>query len=78
MCANTSGEVMCPASSRRLRSFQAGSMLWKTAGRLLLAVPADAEAVAVRLLGPEPRVQALDDERVLPAVEELLDQDGRA
>ena len=23
---------MCPESSRRLRSFQAGSMLWKTAG----------------------------------------------
>ena len=45
---------------------------------LLLAVPADAEAVAVGLLGPEPRVQALDDERVLPAVEELLEQDGRA
>src|SRR3954464_14372338 len=32
MCANTSGEGMWPESSRRLRSFQAGSMLWKTPG----------------------------------------------
>jgi len=27
MCANTMREVRCPASSRRFRSFQAGSML---------------------------------------------------
>src|SRR5215217_4140063 len=32
MCAKTSGETTWPASSRRLRSFQAGSMLWKTPG----------------------------------------------
>jgi hypothetical protein len=43
---------------------------------VLLPVPADPEAVAVGLLGAEPRVQALDDQRVLPAVEELLEQDG--
>jgi len=43
---------------------------------VLLAVPADPEAVAVCLLGAQPRVQALNDERVLPSVEELLEQDG--
>ena len=32
MCAKTSGEATCVANSRRLRSFQAGSVLWKTAG----------------------------------------------
>jgi hypothetical protein len=32
MCANTIGDSMCAASSRRLRSFQAGSILWKTPG----------------------------------------------
>jgi hypothetical protein len=31
-CAKTIAELMWPASSRRLRSFQAGSVLWKTAG----------------------------------------------
>ena len=54
MCAKTSGEAMCPENSRRLRSFQAGSMLRKTPGVVLLAVPAEPEAVAVRLLGAEP------------------------
>jgi hypothetical protein len=32
MWANTIGDSMCRASSRRLRSFQAGSMLRKTPG----------------------------------------------
>src|SRR4029453_15449573 len=32
MCANTRGERMCPASSLRFRSFQAGSTLWNTPG----------------------------------------------
>ena len=32
MCANTRGEEMCAARSRRLRSFQAGSMLRKRPG----------------------------------------------
>ena len=32
MCAKTSGEATCMASSRRLRSFQAGSVPWKTPG----------------------------------------------
>ena len=32
MWAKTSGEATCVASSRRLRSFQAGSVLWKTPG----------------------------------------------
>jgi hypothetical protein len=44
---------------------------------LLRPVPADAETVAVRLLGAEPRVEALDDQGVLGAVEQLLEQDGR-
>ena len=52
MCANTSRRLRCaPASSRRFRSFQAGSMLWKTPG-VSTAVPADPEAVAVRRLRP--------------------------
>ena len=33
MWAKTRCEEMWPASSRRFRSFQAGSTLWKTAGR---------------------------------------------
>ncbi len=32
MCAKTSPDERWPESSCRLRSFQAGSMLWKTAG----------------------------------------------
>lgn len=32
MCAKTSREATCMASSRRLRSFQAGSVPWKTPG----------------------------------------------
>ena len=43
-----------------------------------LAVPADAEAVAVRRLGTEPRMQALVDERVFGLVEQLLEQDWRS
>jgi len=45
--------------------------------RVLLAVPAEPEAVAVRLFGAEPRVEALDDQRVLAVVEQLLDEDRR-
>ena len=41
------------------------------------AVPADAEAVAVRRARAEPRVLALHDERVLRLVEQFLEQDGR-
>src|SRR5215203_7075348 len=32
MCASTRGDTICPASSRRLRSFQAGSVLRNTPG----------------------------------------------
>jgi hypothetical protein len=32
MCANTSGDRICADRSRRFRSFQAGSTLWKTPG----------------------------------------------
>src|SRR3954451_18719115 len=48
------------------------------ARRVLGAVPADAEPVAVRRLGPEPRLQALSDERVRPLVERLSYQDRGA
>ena len=47
-----SGHVL--ASSRRFRSFHAGSTLWKSAGVSRLAVPAEAEPVAVRGLDAEP------------------------
>src|SRR5438552_1753936 len=48
-------------------------------GRCLLrAIPADAEAVAVRLLRAELRMKTLDDQGVLGLVQELLEQDGRA
>src|SRR6188472_4533695 len=46
--------------------------------RLLLAVPGDAEPVAVRRLDPEPRVEALVDQRVCRLVEQLLQGDRRA
>jgi len=45
---------------------------------ILVAVPADPEAVAIGLLGAEPRVQALNDQRILPTVEERLEQDRGA
>src|SRR5688572_19751241 len=32
MCASTRGDLICPASSRRLRSFHAGSVLRNTPG----------------------------------------------
>ena len=76
MWAKMTGEVTCAESSRRLRSFHAGSMLWKTGGGFGDPVPADAEAVAVRRLGAELRVQALVDQRMRRAVEKLLHQDG--
>src|SRR5207247_8929572 len=40
--------------------------------RLVLAVPADAEAVAVRRRRAHPRVQALVDQRVVALEEQLL------
>ena len=69
---------MCAAKLAQVRSFHAGSMLRKTPGVVAVAVPADAEAVAVRRLRAQLRVQALVDERVLRLVEQLLDQDGRS
>ena len=45
--------------------------------RLAVAVPADAEAVAVRRLRTHRRVQALVDERVLRLVEQVLEKHGR-
>ena len=78
-CARTRApDSMCAARSRRFRSFQAGSTLWKTPGVSPYAVPADAEAVAVRRLGAELRVEALVDQRVLRLVEQLLEEDRRA
>src|SRR5512133_1516992 len=47
-------------------------------GGLLGAVPADAETVTVRLFGSELGVEALDDQRVLRSIEQLLEQDRRA
>ena len=76
MWAKNSGDSTWEATSRRLRSFQAGSMLWKTAG-VWYGVPTEAEAVAVCGLDAEAGVEALVDEGVLGPVEQLLDEDGR-
>src|SRR5207237_5894069 len=46
--------------------------------RLLRAAPPDAEAVTVRFLCAEPRMEALDDQRVLGRIEQLLQEDGCA
>ena len=46
--ANSSGVRICPATSRRSWSFQAGWVLLNTAGVVRVAVPSDAEAVTVR------------------------------
>ena len=78
MWAKMSGEEMWAAMSRRLRSFQAGSVPWNTPGVSALAVPADAEPVAVRGRRAEPRVLALVDQRVDGLDEQLLQQHGRA
>ena len=40
------------------------------------AVPPDTEPIAVGRLGPEPRVQALVNERVGPPVKHLFQEDG--
>ena len=77
MCAKTRRADAWADSSRRLRSFHAGSVLWKTPGRRRGAVPADAEAVPVRGLDPQPRVLALHHERVLRLVEQVLQQHRR-
>src|SRR3954447_2809776 len=43
-----------------------------------LAVPADAEAVTVRRLGAERRMQALVDQGVSRRVERFFEEDGRS
>src|SRR3954462_1810809 len=48
------------------------------AGRVSVAVPADPEAVAVRRLDTEVRVETLVDQRVLGLVEQGVDRDRRA
>src|ERR1700733_9647968 len=42
------------------------------------AVPADTEAITVRWLSAEPRVQTLADQRVWPFIQRVLQQDGRS
>ena len=65
MWANNNGVWIRPATSRRLASFQAGSMLLKKAGlSVALAVPANPETVAIGRRRTHPRVQALVDNRV--------------
>ena len=77
MWAKNSGDSTWEATSRRLRSFQAGSMEWKTAGGFGVGgVPAEAESVAVGGLGAEAGVEGLVYEGMLRLVEHLLDEDG--
>jgi hypothetical protein len=45
-------------------------------GSGLLVIPADAEAITVGSLGPEPGMQALVDQRVNRGIEHLREQDG--
>ena len=62
MWVKNSGELMWPASSRRLLSFHAGSMLWKTpgvSGAPYQPTPNPSPFVG---LGTEPRMQALVDQ----------------
>ena len=54
MCANTSAEADVPRQLAQVAVVPGRLDAAEDAGRLLLAVPADAEAVAVRLLGAEP------------------------
>ena len=70
-----SGELMWPASSRRFWSFQAGSVLWKTPGVSGAPYQPTPNPSPLVGLGPEPRMQALVDERVGPLVERLLHED---
>ena len=60
MCANTIGDSICAASSRRCAVVQAGSMLWKTPG-VSPAPYQPIEAVPVRRRA-ELGVEALVDE----------------
>ena len=74
----TAGDVMCAANSCRLKSFQAGRMLRIQPRLVAVAVPTDAEAVAVggRFFGL--RTQALVDERVLGPKQNVLQPDRRS
>ena len=62
-----SGLSIACASSRRFSSFQAGSVLWNSAGTLpghrVARIPPESEAVAVHRLGTEWRVERLLHER---------------
>jgi hypothetical protein len=49
----------------------------KNGRRVLYAVPADAEPVAIGLLRTEGRVETLDDQRMLRLVEQVVEEDGR-
>ncbi len=77
MWANTSPDRMCAARSLQVAIAPGGLDAVERARRLGLAVPADAEAVAVRRLRTHRRVEALVDERVLRLVQQLLDEHGR-
>ena len=62
MCANTSGETTCAGQLAQVAVVPGRLDAVEDAGRVPDAVPADAEPIAVRRLGPEPRVQALVDQ----------------
>ena len=78
MCAKTSGDSTCARELAQVAVVPGRLDAVEDAGVVADAVPADAEAVAVGRLGPQPRVQALVDQRVLRPVQQLLDQDRRA
>ena len=78
MCAKTRPERTCAASSRRLRSFQAGSMLWNGRASSPSPYQPTPKPSPFVVSAPSVRVQALVDERVLRLVEQLLEEHRRS
>ena len=64
-----------PATSRRLRSFQAGSMLWKTAVSVSGPCQPTPKPSPFVVSTPRREWRALVDEGVLRFVEQLLEED---
>ena len=75
MCANTIGDdEVRRESSRRFRSFQAGSTLWKTPGVSPTPYQPIPKPSPFVVSAPSLRVEALVDQGVLRLEEQLLDQ----
>jgi hypothetical protein len=75
MCAKKSGDETPAASSSRFRSFQAGCVLRYSRGRSSSSYQPTPKPSPFVVVAPEPRVQALVDQRAVALDEQLLEPD---